>query len=423
MHHDMIGGRTRNQALRSPLLAAALVVVALLVSPRVARADFDVTNTWVVSGPVEDSCTWKFVQTGSTVEAHGTCGLTDFFHETYGDLAATIDPVTGTLAGTIYVSTYVVGAPPQDRSFTFSASVAPSGSTMSGTLSGYFTGPFFATLCQNGTVDPGEECDEGLTFGGCCTPSCTLQPDGTSCSSNQCSTATTCSSGRCIGVPKLAGTHCDLDDKPCTTDECDDTGSCVAGPCSPCCGGTDCSPSRPDKVIAPTDARASVLLQNSPTGATDRLTFVIPHAAATLPADLPDPATAGYALCVFQINSIDEWDYLTGATIPAGQMCGSRSCWKRQANGTLSYRNAKLDPDGIASLTIKPGAQGKASVRVTGRGPMLALPKRLGPVPGGELFIDLRSADVTWAAEFPLNFDPHSVDTVNELKGKKGWAY
>lgn len=418
----MIGGRTRTQAIPSPVLTAALVLFAGILSARVARADFDVTNTWVVSGPASDPCTWNFVQTGSTVEAHGTCGVPQFFSATYGDLAATIDPVAGTLAGTIYVSTYRIGAPPEDRSFTFSGSVAPSGSTMSGTLSGYFTGPFFATLCQNGTVDPGEQCDEGLTFGGCCTPTCTLQPDGTSCSSNQCSTATTCSSGQCIGVPKLAGTHCDLDHKSCTTDECDDTGSCVAGPCSPCCGGTGCSPSGSTGVIAPTDAKASVLLRNSPTGATDRLTFVIPHAEATLPADLPDPATAGYDLCVFQINETDEWDFLTGASIPAGQMCGSRSCWKRQANGTLSYRNAKLGPDGIASLTIKPGAQGKASVRMTGRGPMLALPKRLGPVPGGELFIDVRSANVSWATVFLFNYDPHSVNTSSELKGNQGGA-
>jgi membrane dipeptidase len=76
------------------------------------------------------------------------------------------------------------------------------------------------TLCGNGQIDPGEECDGGL----CCTPSCTVAATGTVCraANGTCDVAETCSgtSATCpADVFRPAGTVCRPAVVPCDNPE------------------------------------------------------------------------------------------------------------------------------------------------------------------------------------------------------------
>src|SRR5437016_1118140 len=83
--------------------------------------------------------------------------------------------------------------------------------------------------CGNGTIDAGEDCDQGAsngTAGSCCSASCRFVTSGTICraAANECDVAESCtgSSATCPGdTVKAAGTACTDDGNPCTLDRCD----------------------------------------------------------------------------------------------------------------------------------------------------------------------------------------------------------
>src|SRR5947208_1688132 len=85
--------------------------------------------------------------------------------------------------------------------------------------------------CGNGTIDAGEDCDQGAsngTAGSCCSAACRFVTSGTICraAANECDVAESCtgSSATCPGdTVKAAGTACTDDGNPCTTDLCDGT--------------------------------------------------------------------------------------------------------------------------------------------------------------------------------------------------------
>lgn len=75
------------------------------------------------------------------------------------------------------------------------------------------------SLCSNGTVDPGEECDDGNAVAGdCCSPSCTFET--TACEDGDaCTAGDVCSAGTCAGTiatVELVGCSLhQLEDGPC----------------------------------------------------------------------------------------------------------------------------------------------------------------------------------------------------------------
>jgi len=82
------------------------------------------------------------------------------------------------------------------------------------------------SVCGNGILESGEQCDLGLNNGQpgfCCTTSCQFAPNGTACNAdnNGCTQNDSCQNGTCV-----AGNAPDCSDGlSCTTDTCQSTGS------------------------------------------------------------------------------------------------------------------------------------------------------------------------------------------------------
>src|SRR2546425_3142763 len=98
------------------------------------------------------------------------------------------------------------------------------------------------SVCGNGFLDPGEQCDDGNTLDGdCCSSTCQFEPAGAPCASpTPCLTATTCDgAGVCGGAtPTMAACN---DGSACTTADTCAGGVCVGGPALNCNDGNVCT--------------------------------------------------------------------------------------------------------------------------------------------------------------------------------------
>jgi hypothetical protein len=281
-----------------------------------------------------------------------------------------------------------------------------------------------------------------FAFPGCCTDLCTLQPGGTSCASggpggecdapdhcdgssplcadtraangtpcndfNPCTTGDACLGGACFGGPPApAGTSCvpfGFDD-PCvdalcdsagicqilfTTDPCDDgdacttddtcaDGYCYGGPpvtCAPCLACDSelgCIPAVAQGCKRPLAPKSRLAISDSVPDSGDRLTWKWSSGEATSPDEFGDPLTADdYALCVFDQQGGED-HLVMSAVAPHG------ANWLPNARG-FKYKDASLMPDGLQSIALKAGDDGKAKITVKGRGANLGLPAILSGI-------------------------------------------
>lgn len=107
---------------------------------------------------------------------------------------------------------------------------------------------------------------------------------------------------------------------------------------------------------------------------------------------------------------------------PAGQGCGQSRCWTRTRKGGVAYNGGQLKPDGVASLRVTPGPEGKASLAFAARGPNVDFTP-VNPdqelFPGGELLVQLRAGDACWSAFYSSSGSPPDIRT-NTRYRKKG---
>ena len=96
--------------------------------------------------------------------------------------------------------------------------------------------------------------------------------------------------------------------------------------------------------------------------------------AATTKGDLGDPVGAtGYRLCLYDASGLRR-----AAELSAGGSCAGKPCWKSTKTG-FRYRNPPLGPDGVAALTLKSGADGRARIMLQARGTALGLTLPFAP--------------------------------------------
>src|SRR4029453_530176 len=91
-------------------------------------------------------------------------------------------------------------------------------------------GTFRGSLCGNGELDAGEDCDDGdVLDGDCCSYACEFNASKTPCgpSGDACETGKCDGTGTCVIKPDKAGEHCFGDNNECTDDVCDGAGACV----------------------------------------------------------------------------------------------------------------------------------------------------------------------------------------------------
>jgi hypothetical protein len=275
---------------------------------------------------------------------------------------------------------------------------------------GHIVSVTLGCLCGNGTVDAGEQCDQGAangTPGSCCTTLCTLLDNTTECRSaaGECDVAENCSgvAGDCpADLFKPTGIPCTADTNDCTDDVCDGAGGCshpnkppgasCNGGAGACDGAGVCGPlptvtptSTPVPLCAATPrtgcrtpavpGKSSLRLKNKSGALQDRLRWKWNHGAATTFAAFGDPlTTTNYELCIYD-ETAGVPSLVASARAPAGGLCANnRACWRTVGNDGFTYTDPLLTPNGVLKVRLKAGIAGKAKLQVLGKGPYLVLP-------------------------------------------------
>ena len=122
--------------------------------------------------------------------------------------------------------------------------------------------------------------------------------------------------------------------------------------------------------------------------------------AATTLADFGDPAgTDSYALCLYEGGAL-----AAAMPVPAAGTCGGTPCWRGKPSG-FTYRDRAATAAGITQVTLRPGADGKARIRVKGKGALLPLPPIADLTATLDLQIHDRSTGTCWGTTFVPPFD------------------
>ncbi len=251
-----------------------------------------------------------------------------------------------------------------------------------------------ATECRaaSGVCDLAESCDG--TSPTC--PSNAAQTDGTSCDDGDaCSSETVCAAGACGG-----GT----------------TATC--GPCERCTGAGGCAVAPRDDCKEVVDGcQARLKIFDNVADRRDKMDWEWSSGERTTLEDFDDPATAAsgsdYALCLFD-DPAGTPSVLLAAEVAAGEG------WMRLgAGGLRGFRWQGRSGAGSAGLTkidLRPGANGKAYVRVQGQGEALQTPAL--PL-GGAVQMQLGAAGgACWQATFN-----DGLSTCRALRNDDGLFY
>lgn len=261
--------------------------------------------------------------------------------------------------------------------------------------------------CGDGTVNPGEECDDGnAADGDGCDSNCTLTAcgNGIVTAGEVCDDGNTAAGDCCDGSCQVEpdGSPCD-DSRACTQPD-----TCTAG----VCGGTE----EPDPLCR-TAGKSVITIKPGPFSFKDRLVYTWKKGAATLLGDFGDPTLEGgvsYDVCLYDGNG-GGYDLEFEASVPAGGTCAGKPCWKAAGSKGFKYKDKSGVRHGITKLILKSGDAGKATVVLKGQGALLqppALP--LDDTPAVTLQVR-NSSGVCWGTSFA---SPPSSNTATSFKDK-----
>jgi cysteine-rich repeat protein len=254
----------------------------------------------------------------------------------------------------------------------------------------------YYSLCGDGIVSPGEQCDDGNTTadGNCCTADCQFEPTGTACiqtDNNVCNGTETCdgSTGMCTnpGMALDCNDHdacttdsCDNvtgcknvaitcnDHDACTTDSCDkatgcvftaiscdDGNACTQDSCNP---ATGCVFTGTPQSGCLTAQRSVLRLKNVTDDTKDRLRWRWNRGQATTLADFGTPTgTTSYTLCIYSGTSS-----ALAYSVPGG------ANWSAINTKGFRYKDKSAANDGIRRIVLRSGADGKSKALVRGLG-------------------------------------------------------
>jgi len=219
-------------------------------------------------------------------------------------------------------------------------------------------------VCGDGTIDVGEDCDDGNTLNGdCCSSTCTFEPGASPCSG-----ATLC---RQSGM-------------------CDGSGTCQAVP------RMGCRTALKSRVL---------LVDNNGNDAKDKLSWKWGAGQATSLEDFGVPAgTTNYALCI----------YAAGSLIDEPEIAANFYLWSPLGTRGYQYKDPAGTSDGIRKLRLQSGADAKARILIKGKGMNLPDPTLELPLP--VTFQLVNSSNICFEAVY----DSPAVDNNNKARFKAG---
>lgn len=179
-----------------------------------------------------------------------------------------------------------------------------------------------AATCGDGTLQPGEACDDANTNDGdCCSSSCEFDGAGSACS----------------------------DGVACTAlDTCDGAGTC--------------RPGGPATTCATAWAKAKLSINETKPGK-EKLTAALSGGPALAQSDFghPDSGATVYDICLF-----DDGGHLAASfrVDRAGDTCAGKPCWKANKETGWKYQDKTAASDGITKMLVAGGAAGKSKIQL-----------------------------------------------------------
>ena len=368
------GGRFRC-ALVKHGVACVVALFFVVCHPRASVAAIDLTGDWYASVEFGSVFVLHIVQTGTALQA-----------------------IVGAVSGSGTINTTTGGftltfpfVDPNNCGEQLNAQADMSSTTFIGTATVVFTDPncmggIFTCACMasqtaelrgskapcgNGSVDPGEQCDDANfgRNGDCCALGCTPQPAGQVCASdgNPCTSDVCDALGTCTHPNEPNGTDCS-DGLFCNGQESCQDGACQGTPPCPllCDEATAaCVTGCPSAPLTCRTAAKSLLRAVSTGGPRDMLRWRWSKGAPTSQAEFADPtASSDYALCVFAGAApalIDQ------AVVPA-------DATKWTALGTTGYRyvDSAATAPAIDKVVLKGSAQDRSRVLLKNKGASLS---------------------------------------------------
>jgi hypothetical protein len=129
-----------------------------------------------------------------------------------------------------------------------------------------------------------------------------------------------------------------------------------------------------------TPSKTKIVLRDSANDASDKVQWTWNQGQATTAAELGDPVGGDdYTLCVFDGPPATP-RLLVQSLAPSGGTCeAGTSCWVAKgtppgSKGFVYKDRDLLLPDGMKSVKLTPGIDGRAKAKVKGQGPLLGLP-------------------------------------------------
>ena len=256
---------------------------------------------------------------------------------------------------------------------------------------------------------------------------------GTVCrpSAGDCDVAETCT-GTSPTCPADAyepdDTVCD-DDDACTSGDMCTAGICagvaVACPaCQTCESGLGCVAAPRDLCLDPVEPfKALLLLKHNTNDSRDKLIWKWIKGEETVLEDFGDPLTRDdYTLCIYETVG-EQPSVLLSATAPAGGQCAGRDCWKALSTTGFRYKDKELTPDGLDTIILKAGDDGKAKIIVKGKGAGLILPSPLDVELPVTVQLQSTNGECWQAGYFPVGVKKNEADMFKAKAGSPSGAF
>ena len=115
-------------------------------------------------------------------------------------------------------------------------------------------------------------------------------------------------------------------------------------------------------------------MKDSSVATGDQVKWAWNRGALTFMEDFHNPpySSATYRLCLYDASGKPQ--PLLEADIPPAGTCGLKPCWKPIGLRGFVYKNKQALPDGVVSLKLTAGGDGKAKIQAVGRGASLQTP-------------------------------------------------